>query len=189
MGSESILMRANYELLWMKIVWKMHFWNNFRGDNELRIIDWKKTTQQNWKAFPTKNGINLQKHFEAWWHTYNSVEGVFGPGNGLSPVQHQAITWTNDDCQSTFRKKDKGILTQDVKNLSVITIFAKCGSFNIRFFSSNHHHIEAWTKWPSFCKWHLQMKNFELGLKFHQGVPEGPTVTISGRWFSLLPNC
>ena len=37
-------------------------------------------------------------HTEAWWDMYALVDWVtIGSGNGLSPVQRQAITWINDD--------------------------------------------------------------------------------------------
>ena len=34
----------------------------------------------------------------SWWRIYVSVNCVIiGQDNGLAPVRHQAITWTNDD--------------------------------------------------------------------------------------------
>ena len=90
---------------------------------------------------------------------------IIGSDNGLSPVRHQAIIWTN-----------AGILligplaTSSSEILIKIHIFSfKKKHLNMSFDNGSHFvsasmcelNIEAETKWPPFCRWYIQMHFLE----------------------------
>ena len=81
---------------------------------------------------------------------------MIGSGNGLSPVYHQAITWTNADLLSigAFRTNFSEILTE------------------IETFSFKEMHLEMLSaKWEPFCLSHnvlkanIQLKAMKLSAK------------------------
>ena len=117
------------------------------------------------------------------WLMFLSPYGVGQPQwvNGLSPVQHQAITSTIAELISTgLSGTNFTQISIQINKINSRKWTFKCRLQNVsHFVQTSRCDHEAKTKWLTFHRWHFKvyikkkLKTFTLWIKFHKNVSLG----------------